>query len=228
MQTEFFRWDDNPRRKKYLEQQGHAIFGGSKYAYLNYDISELHDKVDDAVKAYYATKVGTAVHAEAQRLISKRIKLTKSTAKFDIQRTLLLTDIPREAYNLDQFTETFVAYVNDAIGFNMRTEELLVPFTDSDWFFGTCDAISFSNATKELHIHDLKTGVSTASMNQLLIYAAFFFLQYDLDPNDIRTELRIYQSGEATIMKPELSDILPVIDRIKTINDYMNSKHGRN
>lgn len=60
-------------------------------------------------------------------------------------------------------------YVNDAIGFKMTPEQ---PLFYSENCFGTADAISYRN--KLLRIHDLKTGLIPAHMEQLMIYAALF------------------------------------------------------
>lgn len=60
-------------------------------------------------------------------------------------------------------------YVNDAISFRMVPEQILFY---SENCFGTADTIVFRNGT--LRIHDLKTGVVPAHMEQLEIYAALF------------------------------------------------------
>ncbi len=77
---------------------------------------------------------------------------------------------------------------------------------------GTADAVSFRNNT--LRIHDLKTGESKASMDQLLIYAAIFCLEYRFKPTEINVELRIYQSDEIAIYEPSIDELFHVIDRI--------------
>lgn len=106
-------------------------------------------------------------------------------------------------------TATLAQYVNDAIGFRMTPEQ---PLYYSEYCFGTADAISFRK--NELRIHDLKTGVTPASMDQLIIYAALFCLEYEFKPGDIFTELRIYQNNEVVVFQPEADDIVPVMDRI--------------
>ena len=62
--------------------------------------------------------------------------------------------------------------------------------------FGTADAIAFDERSKLLRIHDLKTGVTPASMAQLHVYAALFCLEYDKPPFEIKYDLRIYQNDE--------------------------------
>lgn len=39
-----------------------------------------------------------------------------------------------------------------------------------------------------LRIHDLKTGISPVHMDQLLIYAALFCLEYKIKPGSIDTD----------------------------------------
>ena len=105
-------------------------------------------------------------------------------------------------------------YINDAIGFKMSTEVVLYY---SDYFFGTADSISFRN--NFLRIHDLKTGKHEASMEQLLIYAALFCLEYRVKPAELNgCELRLYQSDEVICDNPEPEDILAVMDKIVQLN----------
>ena len=104
---------------------------------------------------------------------------------------------------------TLYQYVNDAIGFKMDTEVVLFY---SERFFGTADAISFRNNV--LRIHDLKTGKTPVHMEQLMIYAALFCLEYRYKPSEIKMELRIYQNDEILIHKPEVDEIVPIMDHI--------------
>ena len=98
---------------------------------------------------------------------------------------------------------TFNNYVNDAIGFRMFY---------SVNCFGTADAISFDKGL--LRIHDLKTGVTPAKIDQLMIYAALFCLEYDVRPGEINYELRIYQNDDILIANPEGDEISPIIGTI--------------
>ena len=100
-------------------------------------------------------------------------------------------------------------YVNDAIGFKMRPEQILYY---SDNCFGTADAIAFNN--KMLRIHDLKTGTIPAHMEQLFVYAALFCLEYRVKPSTIDMELRIYQSDDILIHSPCADEIEPIMDKI--------------
>lgn len=160
----------------------HAFLGASNYHWLNYD----QDKLISAWNSRQAVLRGTRLHDLAKDLINEKIKLPRSS-------------------------KTFNAYVNDAIGYHMRPEQVLCY---SDNCFGTTDAIAYNPKQKLLRIHDLKTGVTPASMNQLLIYMAMFCLEYGVDPAAIDAELRIYQNDDVDILNPTQDDIMPVIDAI--------------
>lgn len=115
----------------------------------------------------------------------------------------------RLGQKLPKSSKTLNAYVNDAIGFKMTPEQILY-FSEN--CFGTADAISFWDKT--LRIHDLKTGVTPAHMQQLLIYAGLFCLEYKADPKDIGCELRIYQQKEVIVHNPEPKEISDVMKKI--------------
>ena len=123
----------------------------------------------------------------------------------------------RLGQKLPKSKKTLNLYVNDAIGYKMIPEQILYY---SDNCFGTADAISFRN--KLLRIHDLKTGETPAHMEQLEIYAALFCLEYDVRPNDIGMELRLYQNNEVTILKPEADLILPIMDKIVSFDEMIS------
>lgn len=141
-------------------------------------------KVADAYNKFMATQKGTELHEFACRCIQLGERLRGT------QKTLNM-------------------YVNDAIGFKMIPEQVLFY---SENCFGTADAIIFRNGL--LRIHDLKTGVIPAHMEQLRIYAALFCLEYKIKPDDIDMELRIYQNNEILYDKPTADDILPIMDKI--------------
>lgn len=165
----------------------HAFLGASKYHWINYD----EDKVVDAYKNYTARQRGTRLHEFAAECISLGQKLPKS----------------RKTLNM---------YVNDAIGYRMKPEQVLYY---SPFCFGTADTISFKNGL--LRIHDLKTGVIPAHMEQLLVYSALFCLEYRTKPAEIEFELRIYQNDEVLIHKPEVDEIFPIIDKIITFDKLL-------
>lgn len=104
---------------------------------------------------------------------------------------------------------TLNMYVNDAIAFKMTPE---VTLYYSENAFGTADSIFFDGL--HLRIHDLKTGTTPASFDQLLVYTSFFCLEYDVDPASIDIVLRIYQNNECFEKIPTLSEIIPIIDKI--------------
>ena len=114
--------------------------------------------------------------------------------------------------------KTIYAYVNDAIGFRMDTEVVLFY---SPRFFGTADAISFRN--NKLRIHDLKTGKTPVHMEQLMIYAALFCLEYKVKPSEIEIELRIYQNDEVEYCEPTTEDILEIMDKIVTLDKLLET-----
>ena len=122
------------------------------------------------------------------------------------------------------------AFVNDAIGYRMDSEVLLYFSMNC---YGTADAISFSNQPKSdrmiLRIHDLKTGETPAKMDQLIIYAALFCLEYKMKPGEIDIELRIYQGHEVLCYNPKPEEILPVMDiiiRFSKLIDTIKEEEG--
>ncbi len=110
-------------------------------------------------------------------------------------------------------------FVNDAIGFRMESEQLLYY---SEYCFGTADAISFRKDV--LRIHDLKTGVSKASFDQLKVYAAIFCLEYRVKPCEIGTiSLRIYQHDGYEESFVESGEIDAIILTIQHHNEFIKS-----
>lgn len=104
-------------------------------------------------------------------------------------------------------TESLNAFVNDAIGFGMSPEVVLYY---SPLAYGSADAIGYENHI--LRIHDLKTGRSPGSIEQLMIYAALFLLDYKESPKEIY--LKIYQNDEITEYDPSLEEINEIADII--------------
>ena len=149
-------------------------------------INYSEDKLVESYCNYVAAQRGTELHDLAAKLISTRTMLPDNN-------------------------KTLNSYVNDAIRFDLRPEQ---PLKYSDNIFGTADAIKFDEDRGILRIHDLKTGVIKASMDQLEIYASIFFLEYDIDPRDIETELRIYQNDQIEIANPLSDDVLPIMDKM--------------
>lgn len=168
----------------------HAPFSASQSSWLRYD--------DNKVKEVYANRkaaeMGTRLHEWAAETIRLGIKQPRSK-------------------------KTISAYVNDAIGFKMEPEVVLFY---SERFFGTTDAICYRQETFEdgnrrwvLRIHDLKTGKGRVHMDQLMVYAALFCLEYGIAPGEIFIELRIYQNDDILIHNPEADEIAPIMDTIR-------------
>lgn len=114
--------------------------------------------------------------------------------------------------------KTLNMYVNDAIGYKMTPEQILFY---SENCFGTADAISFRKGL--LRIHDYKSGITKVHMEQLMIYAALFCLEYRVKPSEIDIELRIYQMDEVLYHQPTAEDILPIIDKIVAFDKLIKS-----
>lgn len=146
------------------------------------------NKVAEAYTNYRAKEKGTIMHEFAAQCIRLKQKLPRS------QKTLNM-------------------YVNDAIGFRMTPEVILFY---SENAFGTADTISFRN--NFLRIHDYKSGLIPAHMEQVLIYMALFCLEYKINPRNIEMEGRIYQSDDIMIHNPSADEILPIMDKIVTFD----------
>ena len=169
----------------------HAFLSPSGYHWIRYTDDKILDRLETSMSAQH----GTRLHDIAAELISVGIKLPET------QTTLNM-------------------YVNDAIGFRMSPEVSLMASYNA---FGTADSISFrkervKDKVMTLRIHDLKTGVHPAKMDQLKIYAAYFCIEYAVNPNDIHVELRIYQNDDFSftnsIEDPDLgADILTIMGR---------------
>lgn len=141
------------------------------------------EKLDKTYLTSLAAQRGTELHAFAAEAIRLGIRLPRTS-------------------------ETINMFVNDAIGFRMIPEQILFV---SENAFGTADAISFRR--NKLRIHDLKTGVTSASIRQLEIYAAFFCIEYGFKPAMIDTELRIYQNDERQIFEADPDVITHIISK---------------
>lgn len=159
-----------------------------KHAFLS--ASKYHwinydeEKLVEAYATYGAALRGTMLHNFAAQCITLKQKLPRSS------RTLNM-------------------YVNDAIGFRMTPEQTLYYSKNC---FGTADAVSFQGNV--LRIHDLKTGVTPGHMEQLLIYAALFCLEYRVDPMKIDIALRIYQYDDIEELIPDPNDVVIIMDKI--------------
>lgn len=145
-----------------------------------------------AYNRYFAKEYGTRLHQFAKDAIELRQKL------------------PANGQTVNQ-------YVNDAIKYRMKPEQ---PLFYSYNCFGTADSISFRRNI--LRIHDLKTGTTPAHMEQLMVYAALFCLEYSVNPKDISIILRIYQSNEVQEARPGVSEIKDICDKIIKFDKILN------
>jgi hypothetical protein len=118
-------------------------------------------------------------------------------------------DAVRLGIRLPAITETLNMYVNDAIMYHMKVEQSLY-FSDN--CFGHADTLSFDDGY--LRIHDLKTGVTPSSVQQLQVYAALFCLEYIITPHEIDIELRIYQNNEVACYEPYPETVVHIMDKI--------------
>ena len=218
--------------EKHLELRGkHALFPPSKPSWLNYSIPKMFERIDSE----NAKTVGTLIHEYAASQIYLNHRVTnKKTLIQSIENYIYDTYYNDKTEELsqdgiiyidyvapcvDRAYETIKNYINDSIGFKMTPEQ---PLKYSDRFFGHADAISFRD--QFLRIHDLKTGVSPVKMEQLIIYAALFCLNYNVKPGEMQSELRIYQNNEIVAFTPEADDILPVMDHIVTFDKAYSKK----
>ena len=142
------------------------------------------DKIAEAYLNFLATQQGVELHAFASTCIRLGQKLPK------VDKTLNM-------------------FVNDAIKYKMESEQVLY-FSEN--CYGTADAIMFRQ--NFLRIHDLKTGKTPAHMEQLMVYAALFCLEYKVKPGMIQTELRLYQNDEVLYHQPGADEILPIMNKI--------------
>lgn len=149
------------------------------------------DKLIDVYRNNIAAMRGTELHAFAEQCIRLRQKLPKSK-------------------------KTLNMYVNDAIGYRMDPEVILYY---SDNCFGTADSLIFKNGL--LRIHDYKSGIIPAHMEQLFIYDALFCLEYKIKPGEIEFENRIYQNDEIVGSRPTVEIILQIMDKIKRFDDII-------
>jgi hypothetical protein len=175
----------------------HAFLSPSTYQWIDYDEEKLRRVYFQKQQA----RLGDEYHAYAQRAIDLKI---------------------RQADN----GTTLSMYINDAIGFRMQAEVSLFYSEDC---FGTTDSISCREEKwpdgifDTLRISDLKTGVTPASMKQLLIYAGIFFHEYRslFDPRTTRVVLRIYQNDAIEELMPDTAELLLVMSRVKTQADLI-------
>lgn len=165
----------------------------------------------------FATQIGTAVHDYAAGHIANYIRL-KRGGEDELLYHLIKSRIPRVAIDTGWLYPNLMAYVNDAIGYRM-SPEIVLDFTEN--CFGTADAISFDEKKRLLRVHDLKTGKAPAHFEQLELYSALFCLKYQMKPEKIKTELRLYQGNEVQVLSPSPDDILKMMDAIRKADQWI-------
>ena len=152
------------------------------------------DKLDQRIDTVSAARRGSELHDFASQAITLGIKLPKTQA-------------------------TLNQYVNDCIGWRMSPEVLLYYSMNC---FGTADAIAFRQNI--LRISDLKTGTSRTSVHQLEVYAALFFLEYNVKLFEVEIELRIYQEDGVTLFETDRDAIAHIMDRIQQFDKHINQR----
>lgn len=198
----------------------HAAFSPSLYYWMN-------DTKEEAIQRYcgsFASQVGTILHSLAEDYIKFKVRMTRFDKK-QIPLALLKNGIPAMVVDrlpVDDIFENLMLYINDCIGFRMTPEVVLVY---SDYFFGTADAAYFDEHELLLRVSDLKNGSTPAKIDQLIAYDALFRLEYcpilRIRPEDIRSELRIYQFGEIQQCEPSSDAVISVMEQIRTVDKAM-------
>jgi len=144
----------------------HAFLSPSQYHWLRYS----DEKLADRYRSSRAAQRGSEMHDFASTAIRLKIKL------------------PGNGTTLNTF-------VNDVISLFMESEQSLMYSANC---FGTADAIGFKRIRGHdrptLRVFDLKTGISEAKVEQLVVYSALFCLEYGYKPFEIEYDLRIYQN----------------------------------
>ena len=202
---------------KHFDLEGkHAMLSASSWRWINDDTESLTKRIC----SQYSQSMGTLLHDIAYKHIKYRMKMNKYDKK-NVMLELLSKGIPGlviDTIDFDGMFDNLMTYINDGIGFKMEPEVVL---RYSNNFFGTTDAINYSEKEKFLRIHDYKSGVLPAHMEQLMIYAALFCLEYRIKPSTIQIELRIYQNNEIVYHNPSADEIVPIMDKIVTFDNFL-------
>lgn len=219
----------NLRLFSWLKGKHAKLSPSQAHRWANKDMNQ--EQLYRLVNSSYAQEIGTLLHAFVEDDINYRVKMIQSDKK-EIRKHLLKHGIPESIAleYVDRCFDVLMSYVNDAIGFRMDAEVELayssIPIKSlralgiNPVCFGTADAISFKE--NKLRIHDLKTGIKPAHMDQLITYAALFCLQNNIKPHELEDiELRIYQADEPIVFHPEVDDIIPIMDRIKKYDKWL-------
>ena len=207
----------------------HALFSPSQSAWLRYDNDQIAERVVNQNRNF----LGTEIHEFAAQQITLNIRVTNNRALKNSIVNFIYTKYKALSTDgkLPVFAEKLIksvryihndvlcairSYINDGIGFKMDVEW---PIYYSDYCFGTADSLVLRDNC--LHIHDLKTGITPAHPEQLMVYAALYCLEYGPEngfkPQDIVYDLRMYKcdyDDYVLRMTPTSEDIIPIMDRI--------------
>jgi hypothetical protein len=173
----------------------------------------------------YAAAVGTALHDFARKRIKYGMKLTKADKKSAII-DILESGVPRSvvaSLDFDYIFDTIQNYVNDSIGFRM-TPEVHLYFSEN--FFGTTDAIAYSEKEKTLRIADLKTGSTSPHIEQLIVYAALFCLQYKKAPDAMDINLSFYHKNQIIEVEATPDDISEAMNKIILFDEIASKERN--
>lgn len=209
----------------------HAAFPASQPSWLNASIDDCLGKYHNR----FRKELGTEIHAYAAneiRLFHK--KTSVKTIYQEIESYIASTHLDYKTEDITDLGWTYIKhldtisneaiatvkdYINDGVSMRMNVEEVIYY---SDYFFGTSDTLLFKN--NKLVIHDLKTGMTQPHMEQLMIYAALFCLQHKVAPGTIEMELVIYQNADKEFYYPGADEILPIMDKIVTIDKALRQE----
>lgn len=195
-------WNDHLKERLKLKDK-HAFLSPSQYHWINYDDEKLIARYN----THLANERGTKLHALAEDHIKLGVPFGKSSS-------------------------TLALYVNDALKYDMRPEQLL--YVD-EYANGTADTIWYgkdpevSKKLNVLRIHDLKTGRTKASFNQLDVYAAYFFIEYDIDPLKTIILERIYQMSSVKHNEPDpkyIKDLIKLINHDREVLRKYDEEEG--
>lgn len=197
----------------------HSFLAPSNHSWKNYDDQKLISVFESDRRKFE----GTLLHEWAEHVIDS-FHLVKEIMAFQTKRTFHVNiDSIRQEGEKSQLIsnskakETIFMYVHDAVELDMVPEQPLS--YDDEYCFGTADAIQFDG--HKLRIHDLKTGETPASMDQLIVYAALFCLEYRHDPSQLIFELRIYQTEQIVVYTPTTEEIVDMMNRIVHVVDVL-------
>lgn len=213
------RFEFNPHGE--IKKDDHAVISPSRH---NVKPGMTDEQFDAYICSIWATTIGTTLHDLASYIIERRIRISEKEMRHHIDLALYEAGVPININYAETLPTTLSMYTKDCIGFDMSIEQ---PLVYSRWAFGRADAINFDPKKGELKIFDLKTGKIPASLDQLVQYAALFFLEYNIKPGEVKTEIDIYQNGDVLTGLPKASDILPQMDEFKKRSKYYEEKYAK-